>query len=68
MAEVQQKDSRLRLFFKGVKAEFNKIKWPSRNTSIKQLIAVLAVTIVVGILIVLIDFGSQELIDFLLGL
>ena len=68
MAEVQQKDSRLRLVFKGVKAEFNKIKWPSRNTIIKQLIAVLAVTIVVGILIVLIDFGSQELIDFLLGL
>ena len=57
--------SKLGLFWKGVKAEFKKIIWPDRETLIKQLIAVLCVTVVTGILIAIIDFGAQNLIDLL---
>ena len=51
--------------FKGVRTEFGKIIWPSRETMVKQLIAVVCVTVVVGLLIAVIDFGAQNLIDVL---
>ena len=61
----QQKQSKLGSFFKGVRTEFGKIIWPSRETMVKQLIAVVCVTVVVGLLIAVIDFGAQNLIDVL---
>ena len=59
------KQSKLGAFWKGVKAEFKKIIWPDRETLIKQLVAVLCVTVIIGILIAIIDFGAQNLIDLL---
>lgn len=59
------KQSRLGAFFKGVRTEFSKIIWPSRDTIIKQLIAVVCVTVITGLLIAVIDFGAQNLIDVL---
>ena len=41
--------------FKSLKAEFKKITWPDRPTLIKQTIAVIAISIVVGALIVGVD-------------
>jgi preprotein translocase subunit SecE len=61
----QEKQSKLGSFFKGVRTEFGKIIWPSRETIVKQLIAVVCVTVVVGLLITVIDFGAQNLIDVL---
>ena len=52
-------------FFKGVRTEFGKIIWPGRDTMVKQLIAVVCVTVVAGLLIAVIDFGAQNLIDVL---
>ena len=66
--EAKAGDSKLVHFFKGVRAEFQKILWPDRETLLKQLVAVLCVTIVVGALIALIDFGFQNLIDVLVKL
>ena len=36
-------------FFKGLKAEFNKIVWPDQETVGKQTVAVVAVTAALGI-------------------
>ena len=66
--ETKVKDSRIGKFFKGVKAEFKKIIWPERDTLLKQLAVVLAVAVVVGLLIAIIDFGAQNLIDVLIRL
>ena len=55
--------SKLSAFWGGVKAEFRKIIWPDRETLVKQLIAVLCVTVVAALLIAVIDFGAQNLID-----
>ena len=63
--EKSAQESRLSRFFKGVRTEFRKIIWPDRDTLVKQLIAVVCVTAVVAILIAVIDFGAQNLIDFL---
>ena len=66
--ETKVKDSKAAKFFKGVKAEFKKIIWPERDTLLKQLAVVLAVAVVVGLLIAVIDFGAQNLIDLVVRL
>ena len=51
--------------FCSVRTEFGKIIWPGRDTMVKQLIAVVCVTVVAALLIAVIDFGAQNLIDVL---
>lgn len=52
-------------FFKGVKAEFKKIAWPDKETLVKQSIAVVCISVVVGAIIAILDFMIQYGIDFL---
>jgi preprotein translocase subunit SecE len=66
--KTKAKESKAVKFMKGVKAEFRKIIWPDRDTLLKQLAAVLIVSIIVGGMIALIDFGFQNLIDILIGI
>lgn len=56
---------RIRNFFRGVKAEWKKIIWPDRITLAKQLAAVLCVTVITALIIVVVDFGAQNLIDLI---
>ena len=46
-------------FFKGVKNEFKKIIWPSKDTLIKETIAVIIISIIVGIIIAILDWAFQ---------
>lgn len=66
--KTKAKESKAAVFFKGVKAELRKIIWPDRDTLLKQLAAVLVVTVLLGVVIALIDFGFQNLIDLLTGI
>ena len=52
-------------FFKGVRTEFGKIIWPGRDTMVKQLIAVVCATTITALLIAVLDYGAQNLIDIL---
>ena len=52
----------------GLKAEFRKIIWPNRQDLVKQTTAVVAVSVVLGIIIALLDFIVQNGIDFLVSL
>ena len=55
-------------WFKGLKAEFKKIVWESRESVTKQTIAVVLISLVLGIIITLIDtalqFGTDKLISW----
>ncbi len=53
-------------WFDGLKSEFNKIVWPDRKTLGKETGAVVAVSIVLGVLIVVIDWAVQYGLDFLI--
>lgn len=53
--------------FKGIKAEFNKIVWPDKETLTKQTIAVVIVTFLLGVIIYLLDFVIEIGIGFILG-
>ncbi|NLC18247.1 MAG: preprotein translocase subunit SecE [Clostridiales bacterium] len=55
-----------RSWFKGIKAEFQKIIWPDKDSLIKQTIAVISVTIALGLIIMVLDFAIEQLIAFLL--
>ena len=57
--------SRITKFWNGVKAEFKKITWPDRDALVKQSIAVVAIAVVVGAIITILDFGLQYGVDFL---
>lgn len=55
-------------WFHGLKQEFKKISWTDRKSVVKQTIAVVAVSVVVGLIIAVLDWMIQYGVDFLLGL
>lgn len=55
-------------FFKGLSAEFKKIIWPDKKSLARQTTAVVAVSVVMGLVIALMDSIIQYGVDFLVGL
>ncbi len=54
-------------WFTGLKAEFNKIIWPDQKSLVRQTVAVIAVSVVAGLLIALMDTIIQYGVNFLIG-
>ena len=52
-------------FFSGGKAEFKKIIWPDKQATLKQSVAVVAISVVVGVIIALIDYVAKYGVNFL---
>ena len=52
-------------FFDGVKAEFKKITWPDRDLLLRQSVAVVGVSIVLGGVSAILDMILQYAVDFL---
>ncbi|MDE7018543.1 MAG: preprotein translocase subunit SecE [Lachnospiraceae bacterium] len=52
-------------FWNGVKAEFKKITWPDKDSLLKQSIAVVVISLVVGAIITILDFALQYGVDFI---
>ena len=52
-------------FFKGVKSEMKKITWPDKQTLLKQSVAVVSISVVVGAIITILDFVIQYGVNFL---
>ena len=55
-------------FFKGVQSEFKKISWPGKDDLVKQSIAVVCISVVLGAIIAVLDFLMQYGVDFLTSL
>ncbi len=53
-------------WFKGLRAEFRKIIWPDKSTVARQTLAVVLVTIVLGVVIVVVDNLIQSGLGFIL--
>ena len=54
-------------WFAGLKTEFSKIFWPDRKSLVRQTIAVVAVSVALGLIIALMDWFIQFGVDFLIG-
>jgi preprotein translocase subunit SecE len=55
-----------RSWFKGIKSEFKKIVWLDREALVKQSVAVISVTVVLGIVIYVLDFAVEKILAFIL--
>ena len=61
MEEAKKKASA----FKGMKAEFKKIIWPDKKTAGKQTVAVISISIGLGLSIGLLDLVIKYLVGFI---
>ena len=52
-------------FFKGVKIEFKKIVWPDKEATFKQSVAVVVISVVVGVIIAILDYVVKNGINFI---
>ena len=52
-------------FFKGVKAEFGKISWPDKQSTFKQSVEVVAISVVLGLIIAILDYIIQYGVNIL---
>ncbi len=63
--KTEKSTSKLVKFWNGVKAEFKKITWPDKDDLLKQSIAVVVISVVVGAIITVLDFGMQYGVEFI---
>jgi preprotein translocase subunit SecE len=56
-----------RSWFQGLKAEFHKIEWPSRESIGKQSVVTLIVAIILGAIIVGVDYGWEIVMKLIVG-
>ncbi len=52
-------------FSKGVQSEFKKISWPDKKSLFKQSVAVICVSVVLGVIIAVLDTVLQYGVNFL---
>lgn len=52
-------------WFKGLKAEYNKIIWESKESVTKQTVAVVIISVVLGVIIAIVDWVLKYGVDFL---
>ena len=64
-AEKKQKAPK-KNWTKGLQAEFKKIVWPDKQTLVKQTVAVVSITAVLGVLIAVIDSGILQLLNLII--
>lgn len=57
---------RKKWFFRSLKAEFKKIVWPDKETTVKETTAVVVVTVILGAIIALLDFVIKTGLDKLI--
>ena len=65
MGETVKETKQKKSWFKGLKAEFNKIIWPDRKSLAKETAAVLAVSVLLGVIIFVVDLVARFGIEFL---
>ncbi|MBQ2101595.1 MAG: preprotein translocase subunit SecE [Lachnospiraceae bacterium] len=63
-SEKQTKPS----FWKGLKSEYKKITWPDRKSAFKQSVVVTIISVVLGLIIAILDYGIKYGVNFLTSL
>lgn len=69
MGESNKKENtQKKSFFKGVKSEFKKVIWPTKETLVKETVAVVVTSVILGLIIAIVDIGVKYGFDKLLQL
>ena len=65
---AKQENATTKKWFDGLKAEYRKIIWPTKDDIQKETTAVVVVSVILGIIIAILDLIFQYGIDFLVNL
>ena len=65
MSETTVEKTKKKSWFKGLKAEFKKIIWPDKKTLVKETVAVIVCSVLLGGIIAIVDALIQYGIDFI---
>lgn len=65
MGETVKEKKQKKNWFKGLKSEFSKIVWPDHKSLTKETVAVLAVSVGLGVIITVVDFITRLGVEFL---
>ena len=63
---AEGKSGKISDFLNGIKAEFKKIVWPTKDDIVKETVAVISSSIVLGIIISILDFIFKFLLNFVI--
>ena len=63
---AEGKSGKISDFLKGIKTEFKKIVWPTKDDIVRETIAVISSSIAIGIIISILDFIFKFLLNFVL--
>ena len=67
MAESAKKDKApKKSWIKGLKSEFNKIIWTDKKTLVRQTVAVVSITAILGVIISVLDSAELQYINLLI--
>ena len=66
-ATARKKENRVVRYFKEVRAELQKVIWPSRQSTINLTSIVLAVTVVMSVAMGLMDWAFAKLFALVIG-
>ena len=58
-ANTTQEKAPKKSWFKGLKSEFKKIVWPDKDSLVKESVAVIVITAILGVVIALIDLAVE---------
>lgn len=61
----QSFSSKISAWWKGLKGEFSKIVWESKESVAKQTTAVVVITVILGVIIAIVDWLLKNGIDFI---
>ena len=67
MANTTAEKAPKKSWFKGLKSEFKKIIWPDKEALFKQSVAVISVTVILGLIIYVLDYVIELGIGIFLG-
>ena len=65
MSETTVEKPKKKNWFKGLKAEFKKIIWPDKKTLVKETVAVIVCSVLLGGIIAIVDALIKYGIDFI---
>ena len=65
MSETTVEKTKKKSWFKGLRAEFKKIIWPDKKTLVKETVAVIVCSVLLGGIIAIVDALIQYGIDFI---
>ncbi|HTP01835.1 MAG TPA: preprotein translocase subunit SecE [Anaerolineales bacterium] len=68
MAERAKKQSGMRRYFNETSGELKKVSWPSWPEARQLTILVVIVMVFVGVLLGLVDYGANRILNLILGI